>query len=57
MASAISLINGHLVKRWTNEERLLPGQVVEQALIAALCSEEGDEVDGERAESCYLGAH
>jgi hypothetical protein len=49
--------NGHLVKRWTNEELLLPGQVVNQALIAALCSEEGDEVDGERAEGCYLGAH
>jgi len=47
--------NGHLVKRWTNEELLLPGQVVDQALIAALCSEEGDEV--ERAEGCYLGAH
>ena len=46
--------NGHLVKRWTNEELLLPGQVVDQALIAALCSEEGD---GERAEGCYLGAH
>ena len=44
--------NGHLVKRWTNEELLLPGQVVDQALISALCSEEGDEVDG-----CYLGAH
>jgi hypothetical protein len=49
--------NGHLVKRWPNEELLLPGQVVDQALIAALCSEEGDEVDGERAEGCYLGAH
>jgi hypothetical protein len=49
--------NGHLVKRWTNEELLLPGQVVDQALIAALCSEEGDEADGERAEGCYLGAH
>ena len=49
--------NGHLVKRWTNEELLLPGQVVDQALIAALCSEEGDEVDGERAEGCFLGAH
>jgi hypothetical protein len=33
--------NGHLVKRWTNEELLLPGQVADQALIAALCSEEG----------------
>ena len=50
--------NGHLVKRWTNEELLLPGQVVDQALIAALCSEEGDEMnDAERAEGCYLGAH
>ncbi len=49
--------HGHLVKRWTNEELLLPGQVVDQALIAALCSEEGDEVDGERAEGCYHGAH
>ena len=47
--------NGHLVKRWTHEELLLPGQVVDQALIAALCSEEGD--DAERAEGCYLGAH
>ncbi|WP_353140995.1 hypothetical protein [Limnohabitans sp.] len=42
--------NGHLVKRWTNEELLLPGQVVDQALIAALCSEESDE-------GCYLGPH
>ena len=49
--------NGHLVKRWTNEELLLPGQVADLALIAALCSEEGDEVDGDRAEGCYLGAH
>lgn len=47
--------NGHLVKRWTNEELPLPGQVVDQALIAALCSEEGDEA--ESAEGCYLGAH
>ncbi len=49
--------NGHLVKRWTNEELLLPGQVVDKALIAALCSEEGDEADGARAERCYIGAH
>jgi len=49
--------NGHLVKRWTNEELLLPGQVVDQALIAALCSEEGDDADGDRVEVCYLGAH
>jgi hypothetical protein len=49
--------NGHLVKRWTNEELLLPGQVVDQALIAALCSEEGDEVDGQRAQGCDLGPH
>jgi hypothetical protein len=44
--------NGHLVKRWTNEELLLPGQVVDQALIAALCSEEGDE-----AGSCNVPNH
>jgi hypothetical protein len=47
--------NGHLVKRWTNEELLLPGQVVDPALIAALCSEEGDEAEG--ADGCCLGAH
>jgi len=35
--------NGHLVKRWPNEELLLPGQVLDPVLIAALCSEEGDE--------------
>jgi hypothetical protein len=49
--------NGHLVKRWTHEELLLPGQVVDQALIDALCSEEGDEAEGERADACYLGLH
>lgn len=49
--------NGHLVKRWTNEELLLPGQVADLALTAALCSEEGDEADGQRAEGCGLGTH
>jgi hypothetical protein len=50
--------NGHLVKRWTNEELLLPGQVVDQALIAALCKEDGEEgQDDERADGCYLGPH
>jgi hypothetical protein len=50
--------NGHLVKRWTNEELLLPGQVVDQALIAALCKEDGEEgQDDERADACYLGPH
>jgi hypothetical protein len=44
--------NGHLVKRWPNEELPLPGQGVDQALIAALCSEEGDELEG-----CDLVAH
>ena len=42
--------NGHLVKRWPNEELLLPGQVLDHTLIAALCIEEGDE-------GCYLGPH
>lgn len=50
--------NGHLVKRWPNEELLLPGQVLDPALMAALCSEESDEgMDGARVEGCYLGAH
>jgi hypothetical protein len=40
--------NGHLVKRWTNEELLLPGQVVDPNLIAAVCSDEG----GEGEEGC-----
>jgi len=44
--------NGHLVKRWTNEELLLPGQVVDPAWVAALCSEEGDE-----AGSCNFPSH
>jgi len=48
--------NGHLVKRWPHEELLLPGQVLDPVLIAALCSEEGDEGDGcgngERSEGC-----
>ena len=39
--------NGHLVKRCTNEELRLPGQVVDRALIAALCSEEGYKAHGE----------
>jgi len=53
-----------LVKRWTNEELLLPGQVVDAALMAALCSEEGDTEDPEPKDHghaqhsvCYLGAH
>jgi hypothetical protein len=40
--------HGHLVKRWTHEELLLPGQVLDQALIAAVCSDEG----GEGEEGC-----
>jgi hypothetical protein len=47
-----AVANGHLVKRWPNEELPLPGQGVDQALIAALCSEEGDELEG-----CDLVAH
>lgn len=49
--------HGHLVKRWTHEELLLPGQTVDPAWMAALCREEGDEPEGARAEVCYLGAH
>ncbi|WP_310388250.1 hypothetical protein [Roseateles sp.] len=47
--------NGHLVKRWPNEELLLPGQVLDPALIAALCSEEGE--DGNEDAACYLRPH
>lgn len=32
--------NGHWVNRWTNEEVLLPGKVVEPAWMAARCSED-----------------
>ncbi len=50
--------NGHLVKRWTNEELLLPGQVPDPAFMAALCSEEAEEgQSGESAEACYLAPH
>ncbi len=50
--------NGHLVKRWPNEELLLPGQVLDPVFIAALCSEEGDEGnDGDKTEMCYLSPH
>jgi hypothetical protein len=47
--------NGHLVKRWTNEELLLPGEVVDPAFLAALCSEEDDEpTDRPAGEVCAL---
>jgi hypothetical protein len=49
------VFNGHLVKRWTHDELLIPGQMVDQSLIAALCSEKCDETEG--AEGCYLGAN
>jgi hypothetical protein len=50
--------NGHLVKRWPNEELLLPGQVLDPVFIAALCSDEGDEGnDGDKTEMCYLSPH
>ena len=49
--------NGHLVKRWPNEELLLPGQVLDPAFLAALCSEEGEEEGGEGSEACYLRPH
>ena len=32
--------NGHLVKRWPNEELPLPGQALDTVLLAAFCSEE-----------------
>ena len=48
--------NGHLVKRWPNEELLLPGQAPDPAFIAALCREEAED-GGERDLACYLGQH
>ncbi len=48
--------NGHLVKRWPNEELLLPGQQADAAFIAALCAAEAEEADG-GAPACYMGAH
>jgi hypothetical protein len=49
------VFNGHLVKLWTHDELLLPGQMVDPALNAALCSEEYDETEG--AQGCYLAAN
>ncbi|MCV2358452.1 hypothetical protein LNV08_05635 [Paucibacter sp. TC2R-5] len=53
--------NGHLVKRWPNEELLLPGQVLDPAFIAALCSEEEGEDDAKAeangGQACYLRPH
>ena len=47
--------NGHLVKRWPNEELLQPGEVVDPAFLAALCSEEDDEpADRPAGEVCAL---
>ena len=37
--------HGHLVKRWPNEELLLPGQVLDPAWMAAVCSEALDEAN------------
>ena len=51
----VGVANGHLVKRWPNEELLEAGQTIDPAFIAALCREEGE---GEGAdESCYLQPH
>jgi hypothetical protein len=49
--------NGHLVKRWPNEELLLPGQVLDPAFIAALCNEEEGEDDEKGGQACYLRPH
>jgi hypothetical protein len=52
----VGVANGHLVKRWPNEELVEAGQTIDPAFIAALCREEGEE--GEDAdESCYLKPH
>ncbi len=42
-AITVGTANGSLVKRWPNEELALPGQPVDEALIASFCSEEDGE--------------
>ncbi len=37
---SVGVANGSLVKRWPNEELALPGQAVDEALIASFCTEE-----------------
>jgi hypothetical protein len=50
--------NGHLVKRWPQEELLLPGQLLDPVFIAALCKEDSEErLDPDSAEGCFLGQH
>ena len=48
-------MGGRHIDGAANEVLLLPGPVVDQALIAALCREESDEVNEERASGCQLG--
>ena len=51
----VGVANGHLVKRWPNEELLEAGQTIDPAFIAALCREEGEDEGAD--ESCYLKPH
>lgn len=44
--------NGHLVKRWTHEELLLPGQVLDPTWMAALSIEALDDEDEEHTAIC-----
>ncbi len=46
------IARGHLVKRWPNEELLEPGQEVDHAFLAAMCSEE----DGDMGGACARGS-
>jgi hypothetical protein len=36
----VGVANGNLLKRWPNEELLLPGQTLDRAFLDAMCSEE-----------------
>eukprot|EP01032_Pedospumella_encystans_P010576 gene10576-12351_t len=61
-ASAVGRTVEIRLKRDTKRSRITSARqvgtaAVRHSLIAALCSEEGDEADGELAEGCYLGAH
>lgn len=47
-------MRGRLVDSDANEVLLLPGQAVEQALIAELCCVESDGMNEQRASGCHL---
>jgi hypothetical protein len=54
----VGVANGHLVKRWPNEELVEAGQTIDPAFIAALCREEAEgPAESADDDSCYLRPH